>query len=114
MVTWLKIWRANRGNQQAGASQKSVNGCFYILKGAGHQTAAGNQHQVPTGQEQGQAGPDRFTQETFGAVTLNGIADRTTCAYPNSWLLFGRWQLYQHNKRVREGFALVPHPLEIY
>jgi hypothetical protein len=84
------------------------------LKRSRHQRIAGYQYQIPTWNNGWEQQSHGFAQQSFGAIALDSITHRAACADTHAQAVLGRWNPYQHNKRVREGLALVSHPLEVY
>ena len=56
---------------------------------------------------------DRRPQNSFGSVSLDGVADRLARRHPDPDLVKVVGQEEQYNKRVGNGFAKTPHPLEV-
>ena len=51
--------------------------------------------------------------DSFGSVSLDGFADRLASRNPDPDLFKVVGQVEQYYKRVGNGFAKTPHPLEV-
>jgi len=72
-----------------------------------------NQHEIVSGFDPAEMWLNCRTYDSFGSVSLDGFADRSASRHSDPDLFKVVGQVEQYNKRVGNGFAKTPHPLEV-
>jgi len=93
--------------------QKPRNSFCNFAKLRPKQERASYQDNIAASEQGRDFGSNRLTQQALGAIALDSDPKRTARGNPHPQAWFFSRQSNQHDKRVRERLAVIPHPLEL-
>jgi hypothetical protein len=99
--------------QKARAAHHFVERGADFVEGGVHDRGSGGEDQIVTGEDAVHRFANRFAQEAFGAIPLNGSPNSFSRDHADAGVIIHCGADDQHKKRVRESLAYIPHPLKV-